>query len=140
MKYLLTLILAVLPALGAWKYEPMDAAAFDRKFAGGRLAGQGAVVNEVCKAHNVDPKLLSSIMAHESTWGKSPLAKLRNNFGGLKAKKGWMSFKSPREGIEYMAGLLSRRYRGQSLGAMERRYAGGTRGWSRSVAKIMAGM
>lgn len=136
---LVTVLAAACAVANEWSGE-LDAKAFDVKFAGGRLAGCGAYVNARCKAKNVDAKLVAAIMAQESGWGKSALARRKNNFGGLKGKGGWMSFKTREAGIDYLVDLIARKYRGQSLVAMQRTYGGGTSGWASRVAAIKKGI
>lgn len=140
LKYLAIAALAMVNCLANDWNGAIDAKSFNAKCAGGKLAGCGDYINKVCRANNVDAKLVAAIMAHESGWGKSALARRKNNFGGLKGPNGWMSFKTKEAGIDYMVQLMSRKYRGKSLVAMQRTYGGGTAGWASKVAVIKKGI
>ncbi|QNR70530.1 peptidoglycan DD-metalloendopeptidase family protein (plasmid) [Paenibacillus peoriae] len=93
----------------------------DKKFADlGVFTGKQDVFIEAATNNNIDPVLLMSIAMHETSYGKSPAVKNKNNPGGLmRPKGGLMTFATLEEGIEFMAGNLNRLYISQGLVTIE---------------------
>lgn len=84
----------------------------------GRKGSQvrGADLVAAAQQANIDPRLLSSIVANESAWGSHPNAVAANNFSGMMGKGSELfKYDTPRAGLDAAAGLLQRRYVSKGL-------------------------
>ena len=70
----------------------------------------GGYIEELCAKYDVDPYLVSAIMASETGWGTSPAIKNNNNPGGMMSSSGLITYGSLEEGIEAVISNLSRNY------------------------------
>jgi hypothetical protein len=80
-----------------------------------------------------------SIIAHESGWGESYSARVRNNLGGIKGSNGYRSFDTREICVLYMFSLLDRKYISQgrdSIGEIGAMYCE-TGGWAGSIEGMM---
>lgn len=105
---------------------------------GGQLEGCGEKIVEICKQNNISPSFFCAVMALESGWGKSKLAK-HNNFGGIKIKGKYHHFKTRDEGLNYMAGMFRRVYHAKNIKSVEaigKKYAGSKK-WPSRVKALM---
>lgn len=97
------------------------ASLFDKcaEFANGVLAGMGDYIEQVCEKYNIDPWLVSAIMAQETGYGTSSAIKNQNNPGGyMDSATNYQtikSFGSLEEGIEAVVRNLSNGYTSQGL-------------------------
>lgn len=126
------------------KITNIDIDVINEKFKNGALKGQGELLVKVAKEHNISPHFFVALIALESSYGKSKLAKTKNNFGGIKSSKNsYRSFNSAEEGLRYIADLIQRKYHGQgriSIASIQKRYAptwDGNAGWTRKIQTIM---
>lgn len=90
-----------------------DVAALERALAGTDLAGLGPALVAAEAETGVNAVLLAAIIAHESGWGTSPLARDKNNLAGLGAYDGreysaGMSFATREESVMFLARLVAR--------------------------------
>ena len=122
--------------------QPLDhgVAALERAFAGTELAGLGPALVAAEAETGVNAVLLAAIIAHESGWGTSPLARDKNNLAGLGAYDGreysaGMSFATREESVMFLARLVARNPNGtlDEIGAW---YATDPR-WAEKVAGCM---
>ncbi|NUU79756.1 M23 family metallopeptidase [Paenibacillus xylanilyticus] len=100
----------------------LNMAYIDKMFADlGVFTGKQDVFIDAATNNNIDPILLMSIAMHETTYGKSPAVKNKNNPGGLMRPDGGglMKFRTLDEGIEFMAANLYRLYISQGLVTIE---------------------
>ena len=72
-----------------------SAARFERAFAGTALAGIGEALVQAEAETGINALVLAAIVVHESDWGRSRLAREKNNLAGLGAY----------DGQEYSAGI-----------------------------------
>jgi len=91
-----------------------SAARFERVFAGTLLEGIGAALVQAEAETGINALVLAGIIAHESGWGSSRLARDKNNLAGLGAYDGreyacGMTFDSREACIMYLARLLQDR-------------------------------
>lgn len=103
--------LEALPSRGGRNHAAAD---LDRALAGTGLAGLGQALCVAEAETGVSAVLLAAICAHESGWGRSKLAREKNNLAGLGAYDGreyscGMAFESRADCIEYLARLLAGR-------------------------------
>ena len=70
--------------------------------------------------YNINACLLASIAAHESSWGRSDLAKNKNNLFGWKGKDGYKEFESPERCIDFVAWKLAKKYINKGLDTVEK--------------------
>lgn len=90
---------------------------------------------------------LTAVAGLESGWGKSPLARNRNNLFGWTGKSGYMAFDSVEQCIFHVADCLKEFYlteggkyfNGYTVGAVNMRYNGRPE-WERMVNDIMGGI
>ncbi len=112
------------------------AARFERVFAGTGLAGLGQAFYGAEKAYGVNAVLLAAICAHESGWGRSKLARERNNLAGLGAYSAGlgMAFESREDCVMFLAELLAGR-----PGTLEQvgHWYASDPGWAEKVAGCM---
>lgn len=93
---------------------------------GGVLEGKGKVIVEAGEKNGISPAILTSMIALESSWGKSTNAKNNNNTGGIKCRKdyecsnGYTKFPSVDESIRVQAELLSSYYVGQGMTSIQK--------------------
>lgn len=92
-----------------------SAARFERAFAGTALAGIGEALVQAEKATGINALVLAGIIAHESGWGTSRLAREKQNLAGLGAYDGaeyssGIAFASRAESVMYLAQLLATHY------------------------------
>lgn len=90
-----------------------DVAALEQALAGTDLAGLGPALVAAEAETGVNAVLLAAIIAHESGWGTSPLARDKNNLAGLGAYDGreysaGMSFATREESVMFLARLVAR--------------------------------
>src|SRR5438132_14323262 len=77
--------------------------------------GFGKIFVEAGRQNNIDPLILAAISAHESGAWKSRVARLKNNWMGLMARKGPKRFATPEASIFYAAEPLNRKpFKGRS--------------------------
>ena len=70
--------------------------------------------------YNINACLLASIAALESGWGRSALAKNKNNLFGWKGKDGYKEFESPERCIDFVAWKLSKKYISKGLDTIDK--------------------
>ena len=92
-----------------------SAARFERVFAGTLLEGIGAALVQAEAETGINALVLAAIAAHESGWGRSKLARDKNNLAGLGAYDGQeysagIRFDSRAESIMFLAELLAVKY------------------------------
>jgi beta-N-acetylglucosaminidase len=116
-----------------------SAARFERAFAGTALAGIGEALVEAEQATGINALILAAICAHESGWGRSRIAKEKNNLAGLGAYDhspgSAIRFESREECVMFLAELLRDRP-GESLEEIGGWYASDP-AWARKVAGCM---
>lgn len=98
----------------------------------GKLAGKGDIIIKYCNMYKVNPAVIAAIMCNESAYGNSNLANTKNNFFGMRNKKGWLSFSSVEEGIRRGISNISKNYINKGLNTFEkmvRKYAEGGSAW-----------
>ncbi len=113
------------------------------------LFGTGAALIAAEENYQINALVLAAIIVHESRWGKSAIARNRNNLAGLGAFDGSagysaMSFDTKEDCIYYLAALLSRDYvnpagrhfHGPHLAGIGRAYASDAQ-WANKVAGNM---
>lgn len=79
------------------------------------LLGTGEALVRAEQDYSINALVLAAIIVHESNWGKSMIAKDKNNLAGLGAYDGSayssaMSFSTKADSIYFLAELLSRNY------------------------------
>ncbi len=122
---------------------------FERAFAGTALAGIGEALVEAERETGINALVLAGIIVHESGWGRSKLARDKNNLAGLGAYDGreysaGIRFDSRTASIMFLAELLAVHYApgGQFYGGSHDlrgigvRYASDPR-WAMKVAGCM---
>lgn len=113
------------------------------------LKGTGDAFIQAERKYGVNALILAAIVVHESAWGRSAIARHKNNLAGLGAFDGSpyrsaMSFAAKEDSIYFLAKLLSRQYLhpggahygGAHLTGIGRRYASDPR-WAVKVAAMM---
>lgn len=96
----------------------LSVAFFERTFAGvtaTNLQGTGEALILAEKTHGINSLILASIIIHESAWGKSTIAKQKNNLAGLNAtdcdpQNNAFYFESKAASIMHLAKLLAEDY------------------------------
>lgn len=113
-----------------------SAARFERAFAGTGLEGIGEALALAEAETGINALVLAGIIAHESGWGTSRLARERNNLAGLGAygPELGMTFDTRADCIDYLARLLAGRP--GTLADVGRWYAADPR-WAEKVAGCM---
>ena len=71
------------------------------------------------KDYGINACFLASIAAHESSWGRSDLAKNKNNLFGWKGRNGYKEFESPERCIDFVAWKLSKKYISKGLDTID---------------------
>ena len=109
-----------MPILSPSGFSP---ARFERAFKGTPLAGIGEALVQAEAETGINALVLAAIAAHESGWGRSRIAKEKNNLAGLGAYDGQeysagIRFDSRADSIMYLARLLATHYapRGKHYG------------------------
>ncbi len=79
------------------------------------LKGTGEALVRAEQEYSINALILAAIIVHESMWGKSAIARDKNNLAGLGAYDGSayssaMSFPTQADSIYFLADLLSRNY------------------------------
>ena len=126
-----------------WTSEPikrpsgLDANFLERAFAGTELAGLGECLIAAEADTGISALILAGIIAHESGWGTSALARDKNNMAGLGAYDGReytaaLTFENREECVMFLAELLRDRP-GESLEEISGWYASDPR-WAAKVA------
>lgn len=136
-KYFITFLLFISSiALAEFSYKgDLDEAQLNKKFANGALANKAHLINEAAKINDVDVKLLVAVMALESDWGKSNLARTRHNYAGIRIKGKYHTFPDDTRCIYYTAELFARKYKSKSLVLIGKRYSGSS-DWAKKVKAI----
>lgn len=116
-----------------------SAARLDRAFAGTGLNGIGGALVAAEAETGINALLLAGVVAHETGWGSSALARDKNNLAGLGAYDGaeyscGIRFDSRADSIMFLARLL--RDKPGTLAEIERWYASDPR-WAAKVAGCM---
>ena len=110
-----------------------SAAMFERSFAGTGLVGIGESLVTAEAKYGINALVLAGICAHESGWGRSRIAKEKNNLAGLGAYDhspgSAIRFESRAECVMFLARLLRERL-GESLEEIGTWYASDPR-WAR---------
>lgn len=88
----------------------LDAPRYKGKFKNSVLKGKAKAFIEAGKKYNIDPRALLAIVMCESTRGTSSVALNKNNVGGLRGSKGYITFESVDASIDKIAEILSKRY------------------------------
>ena len=87
------------------------AAAFENsELANGALADKADLIEGLCKEYDIDPYLVTAIMAHETGYGTSSAILNKNNPGGMMSSSGLITYNSLDEGIEAVIRNLSNNY------------------------------
>ncbi len=138
-----------------WTSEPikrpsgLDANFLERAFAGTELAGLGECLIAAEADTGISALILAGIIAHESGWGTSRLARDKGNLAGLGAYDGQeysagIRFDSRADSIMYLARLLATHYapRGKHYGGSHDLQGIGVRyasdpGWAAKVEGCM---
>lgn len=95
--------------------------------------------------YGVDARFLAAVAALESGWGKSELARKKNNLFGWRGADGYMAFDSPEDCIDHVAGYLAAEYlspeglyyNGLTVEDVAISYCGGNADWVKMVEEIM---
>lgn len=95
--------------------------------------------------YGVDASFLAAVAALESGWGKSELARKKNNLFGWRGADGYMAFDSPEDCIDHVAEYLAEEYldpdglyyNGLSVENVAENYCGGNADWVKMVEEIM---
>jgi membrane-bound lytic murein transglycosylase B len=115
-----------------------SAAMLERCLAGTELEGLGSALVQAEKATGINALVLAGIIAHESGWGRSRIAKEKNNLAGLgtydHSPGSAICFESRAECVMFLAELL--RERPGSLEEIGTWYAIDPR-WAEKVAGCM---
>lgn len=120
-----------------------------RHYGAAGLLGTGKALVKAEKKYGVNALALAAIIVHESGWGRSSLARQKNNLAGINATNSnpfgnARTFKSKAECIFYLAKMLKQDYlttggsfyRGDNLAAVNACYATDP-AWASKVALIM---
>ena len=100
---------------------------------------------EAESTYGVDASFLAAVAALESGWGKSELAREKNNLFGWKGEAGYMAFNSMEECIDHVAAFLAAEYlspdgiyyNGLSVEDVAISYCGGNADWVETIKEIM---
>lgn len=119
------------------------------KLAGTQMAGLGEAFVKAEAEHGVNAIFLTGLAIHESAYGSSKIAQDKNNLFGYQAYDASpyasaRTFKSFEEGIDFVAGYLSRAYlseggtffNGYGVADIGKRYATDP-GWSNAIVSHM---
>ena len=64
-------------------------------------------IYDYCDEVGIDATIIVGISSIETGYGKSRLFVRNNNPGGLKARRGWMKFDTPKDGYRYMINKIA---------------------------------
>ena len=64
-------------------------------------------IYEYCEEVGIDATIIVGISSIETGYGKSRLFVRNNNPGGMKARRGWMKFDTPKDGYRYMINKIA---------------------------------
>ena len=100
---------------------------------------------EAESTYGVDASFLAAVAALESGWGKSELAREKNNLFGWRGADGYMAFDSHEDCIDHVAEYLAEEYldpdglyyNGLSVEDVAENYCGGNADWVKMVTEIM---
>lgn len=101
---------------------------------------------QIAEANSISPHFFCALIALESGYGKSKLARSKNNLGGIKgSKNAYRSFESVDECLVYMGKLLREKYHEKGLidiNKIQKRYApswdaSGNRYWVKNIQSLM---
>ena len=123
-------------------------------FGKGVMEGKGQAFLDAQSKYGISAAVLVAICSHESGYGKSNLAKNKNNLGGIRCSgsKEFRAFESVEECIDYMASLLKNSYVNNSGRSLTKLYQinakycpvsdvtdknGGNSGWARAVEAMV---
>ena len=124
----------------------IDVNVVNEKFKGGVLEGKGELMVQIAEANSISPHFFCALIALESGYGKSKLARSKNNLGGIKgSKNAYRSFESVDECLIYMGKLLREKYHEKGLidiNKIQKRYApswdaAGNRYWVKNIQSLM---
>ena len=92
-----------------------SAARFERALAGTKLAGIGEALVQAERGTGINALVLAGVVAHETGWGQSRLAREKCNLAGLGAYDGaeyscGITFDSRGESVMFLARLLATHY------------------------------
>lgn len=120
-----------------------------RRHGAAGLFGTGEALVRAEEKYGVNALALAAIIVHESGWGRSSIARRKNNLAGINATDSnpfgnARTFKSKGDCIFYLAKMLKQRYltaggsfyRGDNLAAVNACYASDP-AWASKVASIM---
>ena len=126
-----------------------SAARLERAFEGTPLAGIGETLTQAEDEHGINALVLAAIIVHETGWGRSRLAREKNNLAGLGAYDGQeysagIRFDSRAASITFLAELLVAKYApggkyfggSHDLAGIGVKYASDPR-WAAKVAECM---
>lgn len=126
-----------------------SAAAIDKAFSGTPLTGLGRVFKTAEQAYGVNAYFLAAVAAHESDYGRSQIAKDKNNLFGFGASDdspydNAHTFETTEKGVFEVASFLSSAYlnengpyyEGVSVDAVGKRYATDPQ-WSEKVSTMI---
>ena len=118
----------------------LTAEEYDRLLACTELEGIGWMLRAGEDITGVNGLFVTAIIAQETGWGTSRLAREENNLGGIAGSHGYRSFDSREECILYMFDLLDRLYIAQGRDTVEEiseRYCVPPEHWAASIKSIM---
>lgn len=111
------------------------------------MKDQGELLVKIALDHDISPHFFVALIALESGYGTSRLARVKNNFGGIKnSKNTYRGFTTQEEGLNYIADLIKRKYHSNgliSVSSIQKRYApewDGNKGWTKKINKLMASL
>lgn len=118
----------------------LPASGFDLILEDTELDGIGQALQDGEEYTGINALFICAIIAHESGWGSSRLAREENNLGGITGRSGYRSFDTREDCIEYMFDLLDRLYISKGRDTVEeisKVYCVPPEHWERSVNEIM---
>lgn len=88
-------------------------------FLSGALKGQGENIVHYSRQYDVNPRLITAIILHETGHGTSYAVKYYKNVGGLMGDHGLRKFSTLAQSIEFMCGNLKTLYIDRGLTSIE---------------------
>lgn len=83
---------------------------------GGKLDNQGELVVKIANEYQISPHFMIGIIGQESGYGKSKQAMQKNNFGGIRDRRGkYVSFETPEEGLIGLAKNIKKHYHDKGI-------------------------
>lgn len=138
-----------MPVCGSSGFTASDFENAWQAFRAQRLQGLGEALMRAEQEYGINALVLAAIVAHESCWGRSAIARDKNNLAGLGALDGSpyasaMTFVTKEESVYFLAELLAREYilpegqhyHGPNLAGIGIRYASDP-AWAWKVAAMM---